>query len=195
MAEQHTDKTLEVWIGSQVKALRTTLGMTMSELSKATTISAGMLSKIENGQTSPSLATLQALATALNIPLASFFQKFDETREASHVKAGDGMVIERRGTRSGHIYQLLGAPLRNKVKMEPYLITLTKDSDTYPIFQHAGVEFIYMLDGELVYRHGEKDYQLEPGDTLFFDAEAPHGPLEIRTVPCQYLSIIAASEA
>lgn len=195
MVEAHSDKTLEVWIGAQVKALRTTLGMTMSELSKATNISAGMLSKIENGQTSPSLATLQALATALNIPLASFFQKFDETREACHVKAGDGMVIERRGTRSGHIYQLLGAPLRNRVKMEPYLITLTKDSDTYPIFQHEGIEFIYMLEGQLVYRHGEKDYLLEPGDTLFFDAEAPHGPLDIRTVPCQYLSIIAASES
>lgn len=200
MAEIHpdrepTDKTLEVWIGAQVKALRTALGMTMSELSKAAAISAGMLSKIENGQTSPSLTTLQALATALNIPLASFFRKFDETREASHVKAGDGMVIERRGTRSGHIYQLLGAPLRNRVKMEPYLITLTKDSDTYPIFQHAGVEFIFMLEGELLYRHAEKDYLLEPGDTLFFDAEAPHGPLDIRTLPCQYLSIIAAPES
>lgn len=194
MTEQNIEKTLEVWIGSQVKTLRTALGMTMAELSKGTSISVGMLSKIENGQTSPSLATLQSLATALNIPLASFFQKFDDTREASFVKAGDGLVIERRGTRSGHIYQLLGAPLRNKVKMEPYLITLTSDSDAYPIFQHPGVEFIYMLEGELVYRHANKDFRLEPGDTLFFDAEAPHGPQEIVTVPCKYLSIIATAE-
>ena len=195
MVDVNTDKTLEVWIGAQVKALRTALGMTMAELSRATSLSVGMLSKIENGQTSPSLATLQSLAGALNIPLASFFQKFDETREASHVKAGDGMVIERRGTRSGHIYQLLGAPLRNRVKMEPYLITLTKDSDAYPLFQHPGVEFLYMLEGELVYRHADKDYLLEPGDTLFFDAEAPHGPAEICTVPCSYLSIIADADA
>lgn len=194
MTDQNIEKTLEVWIGSQVKTLRTALGMTMAELSKGTSISVGMLSKIENGQTSPSLATLQALATALNIPLASFFQKFDDTREASFVKAGDGLVIERRGTRSGHIYQLLGAPLRNKVKMEPYLITLTSESDAYPIFQHPGVEFIYMLEGELVYRHANKDFRLQPGDTLFFDAEAPHGPQEIVTVPCKYLSIIATAE-
>lgn len=194
MTDQGAEKTLEVWIGAQVKSLRSALGMTMAELSKATSISVGMLSKIENGQTSPSLATLQALATALNIPLASFFQKFDDTREASYVKSGDGLVIERRGTRSGHIYQLLGAPLRNKVKMEPYLITLTSDSDAYPIFQHPGVEFIYMLEGELVYRHANKDYHLEPGDALFFDSEAPHGPLEIVTVPCKYLSIISTAE-
>ena len=194
MTDQASEKTLEVWIGAQVKSLRSALGMTMAELSKATSISVGMLSKIENGQTSPSLATLQALATALNIPLASFFQKFDDTREASYVKSGDGLVIERRGTRSGHIYQLLGAPLRNKVKMEPYLITLTSDSDAYPIFQHPGVEFIYMLEGELVYRHANKDFRLEPGDTLFFDAEAPHGPLDLVTVPCRYLSIIATAD-
>ena len=198
MAEQTTEKTsektLEVWIGTQVKSLRTALGMTMADLSKATSLSVGMLSKIENGQTSPSLATLQALATALNIPLASFFQKFDETREASHVKAGEGLRIERRGTRSGHVYQLLGAPLRAKVKMEPYMITLTQDSDAYPLFQHPGVEFIYMLEGDLVYRHADKDYPLLPGDALFFDAAAPHGPLEIRGFPCKYLSIIATPD-
>lgn len=195
MADATTDKTLESWIGAQVKSLRTSLGMTMSDLSKATSLSVGMLSKIENGQTSPSLATLQALATALNIPLASFFQKFDESREASYVKAGEGLVIERRGTRSGHIYQMLGAPLRNRVKMEPYLITLSKDSDVYPFFQHPGVEFIYMLEGTLVYRHSNQDYELESGDALFFDAEAPHGPLEIKKFPCRYLSIIATPDA
>ena len=194
MNDPIADKTLEMWIGAQVKALRRSLGMTMADLSKATSVSVGMLSKIENGQTSPSLATLQALATALNIPLASFFQKYDDTREANYVKSGNGLVIERRGTRSGHIYQLLGAPLRNKAKMEPYLITLTEDSDVYPVFQHPGVEFIYMLEGELVYRHDDKDYHLYPGDALNFDAEAPHGPLKMITVPCKYLSIIASSD-
>jgi len=194
MGEQSTDKTLEAWIGAQVRELRSSLGITMSDLSKSTSLSVGMLSKIENGQTSPSLATLQVLAGALNIPLASFFQKFDDAREASYVKSGDGLVIERRGTRSGHVYQLLGAPLRNRVKMEPYLITLTKDSDAYPFFQHPGIEFIYMLEGHLIYRHADHDYDLKPGDALHFDSEAPHGPLEIKKFPCRYLSIISTPD-
>lgn len=188
------NKELETWIGAQVREMRTALGMTMAELAKSASLSVGMLSKIENGQTSPSLTTLQNLAGALNIPLASFFTKFDEKREASYVRAGEGLTIERRGSKSGHIYQLLGASLRNKVRMEPYLITLTRDSDAYPIFQHPGVEFIYMLEGCVVYRHGDKNYRLEPGDALFFDAEAPHGPLELVTLPCRYLSVIAAAE-
>lgn len=187
-------RTLETWIGAQVRDMRTALGMTMSDLARAASISVGMLSKIENGQTSPSLQTLQNLAGALNIPLASFFAKYDEKREASYVRSGEGLTIERRGSKSGHIYQLLGASLRNKVRMEPYLITLTEESDAYPIFQHAGVEFIFMLEGEVVYRHGDKNYALLPGDALFFDAEAPHGPLEIVERPCRYLSIIASAE-
>jgi transcriptional regulator with XRE-family HTH domain len=188
------NKELETWIGAQVREMRTALGMTMAELAKSASLSVGMLSKIENGQTSPSLTTLQNLAGALNIPLASFFTKFDEKREASYVRAGEGLTIERRGSKSGHIYQLLGASLRNKVRMEPYLITLTRDSDAYPIFQHPGVEFIFMLEGCVVYRHGDKNYRLEPGDALFFDAEAPHGPLELVSLPCCYLSVIAAAE-
>jgi transcriptional regulator with XRE-family HTH domain len=188
------NKELETWIGAQVREMRTALGMTMAELAKSASLSVGMLSKIENGQTSPSLTTLQNLAAALNIPLASFFTKFDEKREASYVRAGEGLTIERRGSKSGHIYQLLGASLRNKVRMEPYLITLTRDSDAYPIFQHPGVEFIFMLEGCVVYRHGDKNYWLEPGDALFFDAEAPHGPLELVSLPCRYLSVIAAAE-
>ncbi len=187
-------KDLEVWIGAQVREMRSALGMTMAELARSASLSVGMLSKIENGQTSPSLTTLQNLAAALNIPLASFFTKFDEKREASYVRAGEGLTIERRGSKSGHIYQLLGASLRNKIRMEPYLITLTGESDAYPIFQHPGVEFIFMLEGCVVYRHGDKNYRLEPGDALFFDSEAPHGPLELVSLPCRYLSVIAAAE-
>lgn len=189
----NADRPLELLVGGQVRRVRHALGMTIAELARSASISVGMLSKIENGQTSPSLATLQQLATALNIPIASFFAAYDDKRDASLVKAGDGLTIDRRGTRSGHIYQLLGASLRNRVRMEPFLITLTEDSDAYPIFQHDGVEFIYMLDGRLTYRHGDTDYDLEPGDALFFDAEAPHGPLEIRTRPCRYLAILATA--
>lgn len=191
LEKQFQEKALEVWIGAQVRSLRMALGMTMAELARSASLSVGMLSKIENGQTSPSLNTLQNLAAALNIPLASFFARFDEKRDASFVRAGEGVTLERRGTRSGHVYQLLGASLRNRVKVEPFLITLNDESDAYPIFQHEGVEFIYMLEGSVVYRHGDANYVLEPGDSLFFDAEAPHGPLEMRSLPCRYLSIIS----
>ena len=187
-------RALEAVIGAQLRAMRTALGMTIAELARAADISPSMLSKIENGQISPSLATLQTLAGALNMPIGALFARFDEKRDASFVKAGQGVVIERRGSRAGHVYQLLGASLRNRVRMEPYLITLTHESDAHPIFQHEGVEFLFMLEGVLVYRHGAENYRMEAGDALFFDADAPHGPLELVETPIRFLSIIASAE-
>jgi mannose-6-phosphate isomerase-like protein (cupin superfamily) len=60
----------------------------------------------------------------------------------------------------------------------------------YTEFRHAGVEFIYMLSGKVRYRHGDRSYVLEPGDALFFDAAARHGPEELMKAPMNYLSII-----
>jgi transcriptional regulator with XRE-family HTH domain len=184
-------KFLEEAIGREVKRHREKVGLTISELAKASGLSAGMLSKIENGATSPSLATLQALSNALQIPFTALFKGYEEFRDATFVKAGQGLTIERRGTRAGHQYQLLGHSPHGPVMVEPYLITLSKETDTFPTFQHPGTEFLYMLEGNVVYRHGDKSYDMHPGDALFFDAEAPHGPEELRKLPARYLSVIS----
>ena len=189
-ARASQSQTLEAAIGNQVRTLRKKNDMTVMDLAHQANLSISMLSKIENGGTSPSLATLQALAQALNVPLSTFFTTFDEKRDATYVRSGKGLLIERRGTRSGHQYQLLGHSVSSDVGVEPYLITLTDEADPYPIFQHEGVEFIYMLSGEVGYRHADKTYTLKKGDSLFFDAAAAHGPEDLRKLPMQYLSII-----
>jgi len=181
---------LEQSIGRGVKRYREKLGLTISELAAAAAMSAGMLSKIENGATSPSLSSLQALSRALHVPVTALFRGFEEIRDASFVKAGQGLTIERRGTRAGHQYQLLGHTRRGPGMVEPYMITLTAESDVFPTFQHEGLEFLYMLEGEVVYRHGDKTYTMLPGDALFFDADAPHGPEELKRLPIRFLSVI-----
>lgn len=187
------EKKLEVAIGREIRALRQQHGMTFAELSNQTKISVSMLSKIENGSTSASLATLQTLADALSISITSFFRRFEEARNAVHTKAGEGVEIDRTGTRAGHQYNLLGHLGSNAsgVVVEPYLITLTEESDVFPTFQHDGIEMLYMLEGEVGYRHGDQSYHLRPGDTLFFDADAPHGPDVLIKLPAKYLSIIS----
>jgi transcriptional regulator with XRE-family HTH domain len=165
--------------------------MTVAELAKSAGVSTGMLSKIENGITSPSLSSLQALSKALQVPVTSFFRKFEEAREATFVKSGEGLKIERRGTRAGHQYELLGHSASKKMAMEPYLITLTEESDVFPLFQHDGIEIIYLLEGKVSYRHGDQLYELEPGDSLFFDADVPHGPEILFKLPIRFLSVIA----
>lgn len=186
-----TARHLEKAIGREVKRFREEHNLTISELAKAADMSAGMLSKIENGATSPSLASLQALSIALQVPVTALFRSFEETRDASFVKSGQGLTIERRGTRAGHQYQLLGHNPHGPVVVEPYLITLSQQSDVFPTFQHAGHELLYMLEGNVIYRHGDKTYDMHPGDSLFFNADAPHGPEELRKLPIRYLTVIS----
>ncbi|OBZ95175.1 MerR family transcriptional regulator [Pararhizobium polonicum] len=187
------ENNLEIAIGHEVRAFRKKLGITVTDLATATGISLGMLSKIENGNISPSLTTLQSLSRALGVPVTAFFRRYEEPRNAVFVKAGEGVELERRGTRAGHQYNLLGHIDNNTagVVVEPYLITLTADSDTFPAFQHEGMEFLYMLEGEVVYRHGDRLFTMQPGDSLFFDADARHGPEELVKLPIRYLSIIS----
>jgi transcriptional regulator with XRE-family HTH domain len=188
-AELHPG-TLEAGIGTEVRRLRKSLDLTVAELGAAAGISAGMLSKIENGAISPSLATLDALARAVNVPISRLFAETEERRECSFVKAGSGVRIERRGTKAGHLYDLLGHSLAGEIGVEPYLITLRRDAVPYTGFRHAGVEFLYMLSGKVRYRHADRSYLMEPGDALFFDAAARHGPEELVEAPMRYLSII-----
>lgn len=182
--------TLEAEIGAEVRRLRKSFDLTVSELGAASGISTGMLSKIENGSISPSLSTLSSLAKALNVPISGLFRETGEQRDCSFVKAGTGVRIERRGTKAGHLYDLLGHSLGGEVTVEPYLITLKADAEPYIDFRHAGVEFIYMLSGKVRYRHADRSYVLEPGDSLFFDAAGRHGPEELIKAPMTYLSII-----
>ncbi len=187
------EKVLEVAIGREVRAHRRQQKITVAELAQITGLSIGMLSKIENGNTSPSLTTLQTLANALSVPLTSFLRRFEEHRQAVHTRSGHGVEMEREGTRANHQYSLLGHIGSNAsgVIVEPYLITLSVESDVFPTFQHGGIETIYMLEGEVDYRHGDRVYPLKPGDTLFFDADAPHGPDVLVKLPARYLSIIS----
>lgn len=191
-ARERKERDLQLAIGREVRSFRKQRGMTVSQIAQRTGISVGMLSKIENGLTSPSLQSLQSLSEALSVPLTSFFRMYEERREAQHVRAGDHAETERRGTRAGHQYNLLGHLGSNQsgVVVEPYLITLT-DSDVFPVFQHDGLELIYMLEGEVVYRHSDELYHLRPGDSFFFDADAPHGPEKYVKLPARYLSIIS----
>ena len=106
-------------------------------------------------------------------------------------KNGQGAEIVGRGTRVGHHYELLGALRGQHKRLEPVLVTLTDASDVFPLFQHPGTELLYMLEGEMVYGHGDSEYHLQPGDALLLDGEGLHGPNELVTLPIRFLAVTA----
>jgi transcriptional regulator with XRE-family HTH domain len=182
---------LERAIGMQVRRLRQAAGMSLTDLAVLTGISKPMLSKIENAHTSCSLTTLATLATFLDVPVTSLFRDADVPREAVYTAAGHGARIVARGTRIGHDYTLLGALRGPHKRMEAHLVTLTERSEEFPLFQHPGTELLYMLDGQMVYGHGDSSYTMRPGDALQLDGEGPHGPRELVELPIRFLSVVA----
>jgi transcriptional regulator with XRE-family HTH domain len=182
---------LEAMIGLNVRALRLQTGLSVGDMAERVGISKAMLSKIENAHTSCSLATLSRLAAGLDVPVTSLLRGADQEREAVFVAAGPGPRIARNGTQAGHEYELLGALRGQHKRLESLLVTLDARSETYPLFQHPGTEFIYVLAGVMDYGHSSSVYRLGPGDSLQFDGEGPHGPTDLVDLPIRFLSVIA----
>jgi len=178
-------------VGANARRLRLAQGLTLAELAQSAGISAGMLSRLETGDVSPSLETLAALSAALGSTVAALFRDDGATgSDAQHVKKGEGLEVVRRGTRRGHTYHLLASDRGPKRVFEPFLVTLTSKSEVFPEFDHPGVEFIHILEGSLRYRHGTETFLLRPGDTLTFRGDVPHGPEKLLKLPVRMLSVI-----
>ena len=182
-------------VGTAAKRLRGSMGLTLGEVARRANISAAMLSRLENGDVSPSLETLGALTAALGVPLSNLFNDVGKPRGgAQHVPKGQGLEVVRRGTKRGHTYQLLAAERGPRRAFEPFLVTLNDKSEVFPGFEHPGTEFIYLLEGSLTYRHGDETHLLKAGDALTFAGDVPHGPEKLIKTPIRMLSIIIYAE-
>lgn len=186
---------LEEAIARNVRLYRHQQGLSVADMAARIGISKAMLSKIENAQTSCSLATLARLAAGFDVPVTSLFRGADTERSSSFVEAGSGSPIVRNGTQVGHEYQLLGTLRGEHKRLECLMVTLSADSEVFPLFQHPGTEFIYMLEGTMVYAHSRSTFRLTPGDSLQFDGEGAHGPVELVEMPIRFLSVIAFPES
>lgn len=182
---------LNAFLGAALKRHRLSQHLTIQDVSDASEVSRGMLSRVENGQATPSLDALSRICQALGVSLGGVFKDFDAIEgAATFIPKGEGMDVARRGTRRGHAYELLSYDQGPKKRFEPFLVTLDDESEAFPSFQHAGTEFMYMLKGRIEYRHGRNTYTLRPGDALTYDGNIPHGPERLLSLPIQFLSII-----
>jgi transcriptional regulator with XRE-family HTH domain len=182
---------LEQYLGSAIRELRLKHHLTISDVAQRTDISRGMLSKLENGQTSASLETLSRIARALGVSMSSLFRQYDvPDGSAQLIKSGEGMEVVRRGTKRGHTYHLLAYDQGPTKLFEPFLITMDDESEIFPTCEHPGTEFIYVLEGQLEYRHGTQTYMLETGDSFTFRGDIPHGPERLIKLPIRLLTMM-----
>lgn len=176
-------------VAERLREYRSHVDWTLSQLAGRSGVSKGMLSKIENAQTTPTLTTLARLGSALSVPVTAFFRGLDEEHDLLHVKAGQGLEIQHRGSSAGQRYQLLGRMRFPHDRLEPTLVTIESDSDQFPLYQHGGSEFLFMIAGSLEYGYAGRTVLLEAGDALQFLGEVPHGPVRATALPVQMLSL------
>jgi len=156
-------------VGQRIRLLRDAQGLSLRALAERCGLSANAISRIERGENSPTVASLQLLAAALNVPITELFRSV-ENRTIVFVKCAERM----RSQRGGMSIESLGAGLHNQ-QLEPFLVTLLPGAvcGTQPI-THNGQEFVYCVEGEIVYQIGSDNYKLFAGDSLLFEASHPH---------------------
>ena len=168
----------ELQIGPQIRQLRQDRRMTLQDLSEQTELSKPLLSQIENEQVIPPLATLLRIAKALKTPLQTFFEEEDNTQKCLIVRAGSSNRLNRRPQHGGppqpYLYHSLAYGKKHK-NMEPFLVEFDPNltSQLHPV-QHAGEEFLYLLEGQIELSHGAETYILDTGDSVYWDSNEPH---------------------
>jgi transcriptional regulator with XRE-family HTH domain len=157
-------------LGERLRQLRSERNISQRDLAHLAGLSPNSISLIEREETSPSVATLQSLATALNVHMSYFFE--EETRSSVlHIKPSGRPKIESEGVS----IEGMGKTLPSQ-EMEPFSITLSPHAGSGGERQvvHAGHEFVYCLQGKIEYVIDGTVYLLEMGDILIFEATVPH---------------------
>ncbi len=183
---------IDAAVGRTLNRLRQERGMTATGLSGSAGVSAAMISRIENGQVSPSLSTLAALAEAMSVPVMAFFDRSDQTADIHHVRAGQGLPSRRVTPDHAHEYLLLGKHGGPGGSFQAARIRIEKaHAGTLPTYQHEGHVFLYILSGAATYRCGREHFDVRAGDTISFDAKLAHGVCKIVDDHVEFITVSA----
>lgn len=184
--------TIDLAIGAALRGLRENNSLSAKELASRSGVSAAMISRIESGQVSPSIATLNALSATLDVPLVSLFRETAPRHaDFTHVPKGEGLKSTRILDRHSHEFVNLAFHTRRDLQFEARLVTLVRRDAQPPVYVGHGVVYIYVLSGEAVYAYGQREIVLREGDSLSLDAEVSHGFRNVVTDEFVFLTVQA----
>jgi len=182
-------KRKEPEVGKIIRSLRVEEKLSLRELSQLSGLSVNAISKIEMGESSPTVASLHKLAAGLQVPITDFFIH-DIRTNAVFVKSNDTTVLHSNGL----TIESLGSGLPHQ-QLEPYkmIVSIGKDKISEPV-AHSGEEFIYCLSGKIKFFIGDESFIMEPGDQLLFKANRPHSWRNMGDEPAEVLLIIETNQ-
>jgi transcriptional regulator with XRE-family HTH domain len=162
-------------IGSRVKGLRKESGLTQKSLAEAAELSPGLLSRIENGLTMPSIPTLQIISNTLKADIGYFFQDGEEEGFIITHPGERRVVVSKSGVhrRIAYELELLAEGMKNPF-MEPAIVTYVGEESEVQPRTHDGQEFMYVLEGKMKLTLGEKEFILRKGNAAYWNGSVPH---------------------
>jgi transcriptional regulator with XRE-family HTH domain len=162
-------------IGERIKRLRLKKSMGLVELGKHTGLSASFLSQLETGRVVPTLRNLARIAMVFSKDLSYFFETEPHSIFRIH-RRSERVRLPQTGVETPtYFFESLGYLVPDRY-MDPYFaefVPLTKEMDP-KAHMHPGFEFLYLLEGELEFHHGDQQCTLAPGDAVYFDASTAH---------------------
>jgi transcriptional regulator with XRE-family HTH domain/predicted Fe-Mo cluster-binding NifX family protein len=168
--KQEKQTPAEVLVGRKLRELRNRQGLSLRALANRSGLNVNTLSLVENGKSSPSVSTLQQLALALEVPIATFFESEPIEKQIVFTPADQRPQAAFGRTQM----QNLGKDLAGSV-VQPFAVTLKPGTGSGDrMIVHTGHEFVYCLTGSIHYRIEEMDFILNPGDSLVFESHLPH---------------------
>ncbi len=162
-----------VELAQRIRQHRLDRRMTLEQVASKTGLTRSWLSKVENFRVTPSLSALGEIAVALGVPIAELVQGLDEKPQMVVVHKSDRRRIERDGDRANIRYESLAYKRANRA-MDPFQLTVPAHETRCEPLAHEGEEFLMVLSGKIDLKFGDDVYQLEQGDSLYFDGSTKH---------------------
>jgi len=180
-----------VAVGSSVRALRESMGLSLRDLAERSSVSAPMLSQVERGETSPTLSVAARIAAGLELSLSQLL-RLDEGRNVIVIRSRD----RRARRRDGHAFEELTPPLPGQ-RADVSMHTLKPGAATGgagdpPLHEPGSRETAIVLAGSAtLFIDGER-HELRQGDSVTFDADLPHHFENEGDEPTRFLAVVAA---
>lgn len=156
-------------IGEKIRFLRQQNQLTQEELADRCELSKGFISLLERDMTSPSISTLKYILEALGTDLAAFFS---EPEDQTVVFTAENYAVKTNADEKSELCWLI--PNAQKNSMEPVLLTLEPEGQTYPDNPHDGEEMGYVLEGTITLVIGKKKYAVRRGESFLIHPDKPH---------------------
>lgn len=161
-------------VGKKIRQIRKERGMNLQEVAEKSEITAGLLSRIENFRTLPSLPVLHKISLALGVTLADLVEQVDNRPEADFIfiPSGSGEIEEREDS-VGVLYENLLNAAIGDVTLQTCIVSIPPQTYRKPLTNDS-MELLHVISGKIQYGLGSEKLNLSTGDTLYFDGSIPH---------------------